>query len=86
MKIIIRNPSSALFLNKIKINTYIDLKKCFICQEIKDESLECPAEAKHKYISPRGYKTLAEQLVQFSEIVKLQILRIENIDEGQEFE
>ena len=46
----------------------INWEKCILCQEVKNESLTCPANSKRKRSDTDGYTTLAKLLEGFNDI------------------
>ena len=58
----------------------INWELCFLCQEEKDDHLQCPVNAKgHKC----GYKYLATNLLEFKKLNSLPInINLEKLDEG----
>ena len=58
----------------------INWELCFLCQEEKDDHLQCPINAKgHKC----GYKYLATNLLEFKKLNSLPInIKFEKLDEG----
>lgn len=62
--------------------TATDWKLCLICQEDKKEALTKPDQSKRKDIGS-GYRSLAENLVKFSDLVVLSgSFHLERLDDG----
>ena len=60
-----------------------DWNLCAICQENKNESLQCPADSKRQSDVGAGYKTLATNLVKFSDLGCLPVqIDLSRLDEG----
>ena len=60
-----------------------DWNQCAICQENKNESLQCPADSKCQSDVGAGYKTLATNLVKFSDLGCLPVqIDLSRLDEG----
>ena len=60
----------------------IDWKLCVLCQERKEESLQCPANSKKTDLGA-GYKTLAENLLLFNELGMVPFaINLEQLNDG----
>ena len=60
----------------------IDLQLCVLCQERKEESLQCPANSKRTDLGA-GYKTLAENLLLFNELGMVPFaINLEQLNDG----
>jgi len=68
----------------IQQSTETNWKQCIICQEHTGEALTCPSKSKRKDVGS-GYRSLAEQLVEFNELGELP-LQLERLDEGDGIE
>lgn len=64
----------------------IDWKLCALCQETKEESLQCPANSK-RTDRGAGYKSLAEHLLLFSELgITPFAISLEQLNDGSGIE
>ena len=63
-----------------------DWTKCIICQDVRDERLQCPADSKRKDAG-EGYKSFTENLMRFSDIDELPVkISLERLDDGDGIE
>lgn len=63
-----------------------DWSLCVVCQESKVETLQCPADSKRSDVGA-GYKTLAENILQFNELGCMPIqMSLARLDEGDGIE
>ncbi|KAL9954824.1 hypothetical protein ACROYT_G042404 [Oculina patagonica] len=61
--------------------------RCAICQKNKDESLRCPAETKRQSDVGAGYRTLAGNIIKFSDLDCMPVeIDLSRLDEGDGLE
>ena len=65
--------------------TIFDWNKCALCQEDKDEPLQCPANSKRSDVGS-GYKTLAANLQQFKELDSGILTTLFEVIDGEDIE